>query len=174
MSTNPATHDVILDSSVLINFLAIDRTDLLGRHSRYRFLITAHVRSEITHPVQHARLEAAIEASQLHLLEVGGHDELATFAHLTTTLGAGESAAIAAAAHRSLRVAVEDRAARRAATPLVGHSNILTTTQLMVGMIQAGLLTVQEADAIKLDWATNHRFNLAQFQSFADILPAPP
>ena len=73
-----------------------------------------------------------------------------------------------------MRVAVEDRAARRAAALLVGHANILTTTQLMVGMIQAGLLTIQEADAIKLEWATNHRFNLAQFQSFADILPPTP
>ncbi len=101
----------------------------------------------------------------------GSHAELAIFAQLTITLGAGESAAIAAAADRSLRVAIEDRAARRAAAPLVGHNNILTTTQLMLGMIQAGLLTVEQADAIKSDWATNHRFNLAQFQSFADLVP---
>ena len=171
---SPIQYDVILDTSVLINFLAIDRVDLLGQYRRYRFLITAHVRSEVTHAAQLARLEAAIEAGHLCLIEAGRHAELTTFAHLTITLGTGESAAIAAATNRSLRVAIEDRAARRAAAALVGHHNILTTTQLMVGMIQAGLLTVPEADAIKLDWAANHRFNLAQFQSFADILPAPP
>ena len=174
MTSAPGPYDVILDTSVLINFLTIDRVDLLGRHSRYRFLLTPHVRSEVTHAVQLTRLDAAIQSGQLHLIATGSHAELATFARLTATLGIGESAAIAAAAHRSLRVAVEDRAARRTAIQLVGHSNVVTTTQLMVSMIQTGLLTVQDADAIKLDWATNHRFDLAQFQSFADILPPTP
>ena len=104
-------------------------------------------------------------------MDEGSHAELALFAQLTVTLGAGESAAIAAAASRSLRVGIEDRAAKRAAGPLVGQNNILTTTHLMIGMIQDGLLTVEEADAIKSDWATNHRFNLAHFQSFAELVP---
>ncbi len=144
-TNSPIQYDVILDSSVLINFLAINRIDLLGQFRRYRFLITAHVRSEITHAAQLACLESAIEAGLLHPIEQGSHAELAIFAQLTVTLGAGESAAIAAAADRSMRVAIEDRAARRAAGPLVGQNNILTTTHLMLGMIQDGLLTVEEA-----------------------------
>ena len=51
-----APDDVVLDSSVLINFLAISRVDLLGKFRRYRFLVTAHVRSEITNAAQFARL----------------------------------------------------------------------------------------------------------------------
>jgi hypothetical protein len=39
---------VLLDTSVLINFLAVDRVDLLGHHPRYRFLVTEHVRKEVT------------------------------------------------------------------------------------------------------------------------------
>ena len=170
MST-PAPIEVILDTSVLVNFLAVDRVDLLHRLKRYRFVITAHVRGEVTYPEQAARLTAAIRAGHLHELSSGTHVELAAFAQLTATLGVGESAAIAAAQHRSMVVAVEDRTARRTAESLVGKKNVLTTTDLMVGIIQGGLLTVAEADAIKLDWATNHRFVLSQFQTFGEILP---
>jgi predicted nucleic acid-binding protein len=68
---SPIQYDVILDTSILINFLAIDRVDLLGQYRRYRFLITAHVRSEVTHAAQLARLESAIEAGQLLLIGEG-------------------------------------------------------------------------------------------------------
>ena len=41
----------------------------------------------------------------------------------------------------------------------------------MVEAIQAGLLTVAEADAIKLDWETNHHFIKKHFKSFAEFIP---
>jgi hypothetical protein len=69
-----------------------------------------------------------------------------------------------------MAVAIEDRAARRIAESLVGKLNVLTTVDLMVRIIQAGLLTMAEADAIKLDWEANHRFALPQFKSFQKIL----
>ena len=84
---SPIQYDVILDTSVLINFLAIDRVDLLGQYRRYRFLITAHVRSEVTHAAQLARLEAAIEAGHLCLIEAGRHAELTTFAQSDHHIG---------------------------------------------------------------------------------------
>jgi hypothetical protein len=171
MMNTTAQTDVILDTSVLVNFLAIDRIDLLATHPQFRFLITAHVQGEVTHVIQAARLAAALQNGQLSLLPPGTHAELATFAKLTTTLGIGESAAIAAAVHRSMRVAVEDRAARRTAETLVGSANVLTTSDLMVSIIQYAILTVAQADTIKLDWETNHRFALPHFQSFAQLLP---
>jgi predicted nucleic acid-binding protein len=173
MST-PAPIDVVLDTSVLVNFLAIDRIDLLAGLLSYRFHITAHVRGEVTYPDQAARLATAIQNGHLQELPAGTHAELATFALLTATLGIGESAAIAAAQHRLMAVGVEDRTARRTAESLVGKRNVRNTTALMVSIIQAGLLTVAEADGIKLDWATNHRFALSQFRSFGDILSCPP
>ncbi|MEW6238151.1 MAG: hypothetical protein AB1656_22405 [Candidatus Omnitrophota bacterium] len=39
---------VYLDTSVLINFLRIDRADLLENHSGFSFFITDHVEQEIT------------------------------------------------------------------------------------------------------------------------------
>jgi predicted nucleic acid-binding protein len=156
---------------VLVNFLAIDRVDLLVGLASHRFHITAHVRGEVTYPNQVASLNAAIHSGQLSELPTGNLAELATFAGLTTTLGVGESAAIAAAQHRTMLVAVEDRSARRTAESLVGQHNVLGTVDLMVRIIQAGQLTVAEADAIKRDWETNHRFALPQFNSFAEQLP---
>jgi hypothetical protein len=39
----------------------------------------------------------------------------------------------------------------------------------MASLIQHQVLTVEEADAIKLEWQTKHRFML-KFASFGDIL----
>lgn len=163
-------HDVVLDTSVLVNFLAIDRCALLASHPGFRFVITGHIVAEITYPQQAACLTTAINNNHLTEIPPGSHDELATFAQLTITLGVGEAAAIAAAVHRGFHVALEDRAARRRAESLVGRNFVLTTQQIMVGLIQAALLTVADADSIKLDWETNHRFAMPGFQSFTELL----
>lgn len=38
---------VITDTSVLINFLVLDRTELLARLPNHRFVVTDHVRAEV-------------------------------------------------------------------------------------------------------------------------------
>jgi predicted nucleic acid-binding protein len=166
----PALIQVVLDTSVLVNFLAIGRIDLLAELSTHRFFVTAHVRGEVTYLDQAEHLAAAIQAGQVQELPASTHAELQTFARLTTTLGVGESAAIAAAQHRSIVVAVEDRTARRTAESCVGKANVLSTTELILTMIRAGILTVAEADAIKLDWENKYRFALPEFQTFGEIL----
>jgi hypothetical protein len=45
------------------------------------------------------------------------------------------------------------------------------TVGLMVEAIQARLLTLAEADAIKVDWETNHHFVKKHFKSFAELIP---
>lgn len=171
--TTSTVLELILDASVLINFLTIDRIDLLQHFPGHRFVITAHVAGEIIYPDQAQRLSTAIKAGALQLLPAGNHAELATFARLTTTLGIGESAAIAAAQHRLMLVAVEDRIARRTAESLVGKQNVLSTVDLMLCAIQAGLVTIADADAIKADWEARHRFALPQLKSFGDLLGPP-
>ncbi len=164
--------ELVLDASVLINFLTIDRIDLLQHLPGHRFVITAYVAGELTCPSQASRLESAIQIGAIQLLPTGSHQELATFAQLTAILGIGESAAVAAAQHRAMAVALEDPAARRAAESLVGKHNNRCTADLMVSGIQASLITVAQADTIKADWEANHRFALPQFKSFGDLLPS--
>jgi hypothetical protein len=39
---------VVIDASVLINFLAVDRLGLLTSHPNFKFIVTDHVRGEVT------------------------------------------------------------------------------------------------------------------------------
>lgn len=162
----------LLDSSVLINFLAVDRVDLLGAHPELHFLITPHVRAEISehYPDQVQRLLSALSSGALEGTRVEGMDELALFAQIVGDgFGAGESAAIAAAIHRKLPLAIQDSAARKRAIRIAPSLTILTTEDVIVAQIRATALTVEAADAIKAVWETRHRFRI-KAKSFRDLL----
>ena len=53
---------LITDTSVLINVLAIEQATLLLDHPKYEFILTDHVRVEVTehYPDQFARLDAIL------------------------------------------------------------------------------------------------------------------
>ena len=98
-------------------------------------------------------------------------EELQLFESLFTTgrLGAGECSAIALAVHRGYILAIDDRLAIRHAREADASLRILATQDLMVSMIREGLLEVEEADRIKRDWATRHRFRL-RLDSFRELI----
>ena len=166
--------DVLLvtDTCVLVNFLRIDRMDLL-RDLSCRFMVTDHAAGELTdfYPDQVARYETALAADCIEACAVTDEAALDIFGRLagTTRLGIGESATIAHAMVTGAGVAIDDRRpineARRIADGLV----ILRTADLVTRMIVEGLLSVAEADAILEDWAANHRFRLP-IASFAELL----
>lgn len=167
----------IIDTSVLVNFLRIDRADLLAKHPAYRFVVLDFVRNEVgTKPHyadQAARLEVAIASG--HLLpddpaETTSITELAAFAAMgRLKIGEGERAAVAAAFARNLPLVMEDRRAwNRSAIYSAGLVRG-DTTSVMASLIKAGVLTIAKADAIKDDWKANHRFTLA-FTSFAEVI----
>ena len=52
---------MVADSSFLINFLVLDRMDILGRLPQFRFHVVNHVSAEIRYEDQSRRLRAAIE-----------------------------------------------------------------------------------------------------------------
>lgn len=162
---------VVIDASVLINFLAVDRIDLLTSHPQFRFLVTDHVRGEVTEDVQLARLDAALDAQLLDQVSVVGIRELKAFAELTADgrLGVGECAAIALASVQALIVALDDKAARKRCRTFDSSLQVIDTVELVVSLIRLHVLTVDDADAIKLDWQTNHRYTL-KFASFGEVL----
>jgi predicted nucleic acid-binding protein len=160
----------LIDTSVLLNFLAIDHADLLAAHPDHRFVVTDHVRGEITdrRPERLERFEAALAAGLFDQTSVDAPEELRVFVELQRTgqLGEGESAAAAAAKVRGHVLATDDRRAKKIIGRLFPELRVLDTADLIRGLIAAGTLTVAQADAIKAEWETRHRFRLP-FASFA-------
>lgn len=163
----------MLDTSVLINFLAIDQADLLADHPDYRFLITDHVRVEVTefYPEQFDRLQKLLRQHAFEQIRVDTPEELEIFSRLIAgrRLGAGESAAVAAAIHRGHALAIDDARATRLLLSLSPQTHVETTQSLIVRLIRKGMLTVKQADCFKHEWETVHRFRL-RFRSFSELL----
>ena len=84
MMENPK--NVLLDTCVLINFLCIDRTDLLADHPHYCFMLTDHVRSEISehYSEQLIRLENLLLSAKVEEITVNTPQELQAFAELSS------------------------------------------------------------------------------------------
>jgi predicted nucleic acid-binding protein len=169
-----ATAIVVVDTSVLINFLKIDRMDLLGRHP-CRFLATDHVDVEIEDDEQRRRYAAAVAAGHLETCTVTDPDEVELYMRLSRgqRLGAGECSAIAVAVNRRYAVAIDDNKAVNRALREVGFAaprlEIVRTPDVMVALIRAGVLAIAEADSIKETWEKRHRFRI-KAASFGDIL----
>jgi predicted nucleic acid-binding protein len=165
--------DAILDTSTLINFLRIDRLDLLSAHPKYNFVVTNHVRLEVTEHYydQFAALDRALLDGQLVETEVNSIEELVTFADLSDqkNLGAGECAAIAAAFHRGMHLAIDDKRAAKEAMRLAPTMILVSTTSIILDLLRSTALNVKQADRIKADWEISHRFRLP-FNSFATLL----
>lgn len=175
---NSGASILILDTSVLINFLAIDRAGLLSSLAS-PVLITSHIVAEVglDYPDQQARLAAALQAGHLKEIEVTDLAELALFAELVSRntskkkrLGEGECSAIAVAVQRGYHLGIEDRQAIKQVKELYPGVVIRQMQDLMVELIQARSLTIVEADQIKQTWSAEHRFEL-KVASFADLVP---
>lgn len=163
---------LVTDTSVLVNFLRIDRMELL-RDLSCRFLVTDHAAGELTdfYPEQVERYQAALAAGYVEACTVTDDAALEIFGHLTgtTRLGVGECATIAHAIVTKAGVAIDDRRAINEARRMADSLVIVRTADLVVRMIQEALLTIDQADSIKDDWAANHRFRIP-VTSFADMM----
>ena len=161
---------IVIDTSVLINFIGVKRLDLLATLPGTACIVTDHVRDEISddYPEQVVLFLDALKRGLIELLRVDSPEELQTFANLASSgLGAGERSAFAAAFHRKFTVAIDDRRAIRIASQTLGHIPIVRTEDIVRTLIAAGAVSVMEADALKLSWETHHRFTLP-FKSFGD------
>lgn len=168
----PGSALIVSDTSVLINFLRIDRMDLIAALP-FDIVATSHVAEEILdiYVEQDERYRQAIAAGTIREINLTDEDELQLFAELSATqrIGIGECSAIACAACRGYPLAIDDRQATTQARETEETLVIVGTKDLIVEMIKRGLLTIQDANEIKEEWKQNHRFTLT-FESFADQL----
>ena len=163
---------VVSDASVPINFLRVDRMDLLADHS-HDFVVTGHVAEEISgrYPDQHERFALAIRSGAISEVTVSSPGEMAIFESLMQSrrLGAGECSAIAKAVCGQHVLAIDDRRATSQAQRTSEALRIVSTQELMVWMIAENLLDIAEADRIKNEWALRHRFRL-KITSFREVV----
>jgi predicted nucleic acid-binding protein len=165
---------IVVDTSVLINFLKIDRLDLLG-HYPGRFLATDHVASEIEDDEQRVRYEAAVASGHIETCVVSDPDEVALYMRLGpgVRLGSGECSAIAVAIKRHHTIAIDDNKAVRRALREAGLAatklEVKRTPDVIVALIHAGILTIAEADNIKELWAQRFRFRV-KASSFKELV----
>jgi predicted nucleic acid-binding protein len=169
VESSPGNRVVLTDASVLINFLHLDRLDLLGNLPGHEFLVPDHVAEEIRDPGQRQRLETGIRSGFLTILPITDLEEVESYARFHRTLGQGESACLAVALRRGCFVASDERGLfRRTAATAIGKGRIFTTPDLLVLAIRAGLATVADADGWKVILEAN-RFRM-RFSSFREIL----
>jgi predicted nucleic acid-binding protein len=167
---------LIADTSVLINFLNVDRMSLIARHEP-RCAVTDHVFDEVngSYPGQRDRLQAALQDGHIEKISVSDDTEIELFAALQSDgrLGSGECSAIAVALRRGYALAIDDRRATREARARAFAENktleVYGTRDIVVRLIQADHLSIEQADILLIEWRSQHRFELG-IKSFADVM----
>lgn len=150
---------IVLDTSVLLNFIRIDRTNLL-QPLAVPLLVAEDVRDEVTRPDQRNVLEAAISAGLLHVESISDRVEVALFADLARIgrFGPGERAVMAVALTRGMAAGLQERLAAAEMRRRDKAARVITTEDIVLRAIKAGGITVSDADSLLVEWRTNHRF----------------
>ena len=159
---------VALDASVLINFLVIAKIGLLSSLPGFGFVVPDEVASEIKRPSQAEVLAHALDNGHLRRLGSMVPREADDFLRLNEDFGRGESACLAVAKARGWFVACDERGAfLNRAREVLGEGRVLDTPTLLMMAIDAGLITITEADELKAD-LEKARFTMS-FGSFRDL-----
>ncbi len=141
---------VVVDSSFLINFLAINRMDILGGVRQFKFHIANHVKAEILKDEQPMRLEAAIAASIITEIEITDLDEVGLYDEVRKVLDDGEAASLAIAVRRRWVIAADERGRfRKELFARLGEDYLLDTPGALVASIKSGVIGLEEAEIIR-------------------------
>ncbi len=160
---------VVTDASVLINLMHVSRLSLLARIPNYEFVVPDHVREEIMIPEQRAMLDTAVSAGWLKIEVIDDLGAITVFTDLIAQLGRGEAACIAIAAQKGWLIASDEKKRfLREAIARVAVGHVLTTVDVFVLAIKAGLLTIEQADADK-GALEGRRFKVA-FGSYRELV----
>jgi predicted nucleic acid-binding protein len=161
---------IALDTSIMLNFIKVERLTLLGRLGQ-SLVIPDHVRSEVRRPVQIEMADCAIADGIFTVEAVTDPAEMSLFVALRAEgrLGAGECAVLAMAVNRSWAAGIQDRRARTEAKRRRATLQLVDTEDLVLCLIRRGALTPEEADGMLAEWAVRHRFR-SRIATFRDLL----
>ena len=163
---------IVLDTSVLLNFVKIGRLGLLGQLGTMVVLLD-QVFDEVRRPEQREAVEDAVATGILNFQSVRNPVEVALFADLRAEgrLGAGECAILAVALTRGWIAGLQDRRARIEGQRCCKDLALCQTEDLVLKLIQTGYLPLKEADGFLAEWATKHRFK-SRLTSFSQRYPS--
>lgn len=160
---------VVADSSFLINFLVLDRMDILGQLPGFRFHVVNHVRAEIRYEDQRTRLQAAVNGGVVTEIEITDAGEILLYDEFRRFLGDGESASLAVAVTRTWVIAADEKGRfRRELFERLGEANLLNTLGALIAAIKAHVITAEEAEALRARLREN-RFEM-DATSFNELL----
>ena len=161
---------IVLDTSILLNFVKIGRVELLGQLGTSVVLLD-QIFDEVRRPEQEKVVEDAVAAGTLDLQSVRNPVEVALFTELRAggRLGAGECAVLAVALTRDWVAGLQDRRARTEGQGRCENLALCQTEDLVLTLIKAGYLTIEEADEFLVEWAAKHRFR-SRLTSFRDLM----
>ena len=100
---------VIIDANVLINFIKIDRLNILQQLQMYSFFLSSEVYDEISYPKQRLVLDQALNEGWLKKTEITDPNELRSYAQYRRQMGNGEAACLAIAICRQWTMACDER-----------------------------------------------------------------
>ena len=166
----PSSTPIVLDASILLNFVKVGRIDLLGELGSPVMLLD-QVRAEVIRPEQSQVVTEAIIAGIMDLESVTDIAEITLFADLRAggQLGAGECAVLAVALKRNLIAGLQDKRARAEGRRRSRALRLCGTEDLIVTLLHSGTVTLAYADQLLVEWATKHRFRL-KIASFSELL----
>ena len=161
---------IVLDTSILLNFVKIGRVELLGQLGTSVVLLD-QVFDEVRRPKQRKVVKDAVTASTLDLQSVRNPVEVALFTELRAggRLGAGECAVLAVALTRNWVAGLQDRRAGTEGQRRCEDLVLYQTEDLVLKLIKTGYLTIEEADGFLAEWAEKHRFK-SKITSFRDLM----
>ena len=136
--------DILLNNTVLSNFAQVHRLSLLETAASGRAATTEAVLEEFNEGIALGYFQA-VALDWLPVVSLSP-EEQQTFQLIHLRLGAGEASCLAMAQHRGMRVATDDRDARRYAQrtgiPVSG------TLGILVHLVGTQTINLQEANAI--------------------------
>ena len=161
---------IVLDTSILLNFVKIGRVELLGQLGTSVVLLD-QILDEVRRPKQRKVVKDAVTASTLDLQSVRNPVEVALFTELRAggRLGAGECAVLSVALTRNWAAGLQDRRAGTEGQRRREDLALYQTEDLVLKLIKSDYLTIEEADGFLAEWAAKHRFK-SKITSFRDLM----
>jgi predicted nucleic acid-binding protein len=161
---------VVVDASVLINLIHVNRLDLCGRLLTFEFVVPDHVRAEVAVPDQRLALDRAVDRGVARIASITETADTTLFSELTVRLGRGEAACLVLALRNGWSIAADEKGRfRREALARIGKDRLLGTVDIYIAALRAGLLTVEQADVDRGILAGRH-FRMP-FGSFRELVP---